>query len=79
MTNVSEFHSARTVDRRTSTKRLNMYGTTLRVWDPNLQAWRITSINPSEDHDEQQIGCCVDRDVVQIGTSPDGTTTRRSS
>jgi hypothetical protein len=57
-------------------RKLNMYGTTLRVWDPTLQAWRITWINPAEAHYEQQIGRRVNQDVVQIGARPDGTTTR---
>ena len=57
-------------------KKMNMYGTTLRVWDPSIQAWRITWINPAGDHYEQQIGRRVGQDVVQIGARPDGTTTR---
>ena len=28
-------------------KQLNMYGTTLRVWDPTIQAWQITWTNPA--------------------------------
>jgi hypothetical protein len=54
----------------------NMYGTTLRVWDPTLQAWRITWRNPAGDHHEDQIGRRVGHDIVQLGTRPDGTTTR---
>ena len=27
-------------------KTRNMYGTTLRAWDPTIQAWRITWVNP---------------------------------
>jgi hypothetical protein len=57
-------------------KKLNMYGTTLRVWDPTIQAWRITWTNPAGDHHEQQIGRRVGQDIVQIGHRPDGTTTR---
>ena len=30
-------------------KTRNMYGTTLRVWDPTIQAWRITWVNPGGD------------------------------
>ena len=57
-------------------KHLNMYGTTLRVWDPSLQAWRITWINPAGDHREEQIGRRSGNDIVQLGTRPDGTPTR---
>ena len=54
----------------------NMYGTTLRVWDPSIQAWRITWINPVTGHREQQIGRSSGKDIVQVGARPDGTPTR---
>jgi hypothetical protein len=56
--------------------KFNMYGTTLRVWDATLRAWRITWMNPAGQHFEQQIGRRVGADIVQLGTRPDGTTTR---
>src|SRR5215203_4943440 len=56
-------------------KTMNMYGTTLRVWDPAIQAWQITWTNPAGDHHERQIGRRVGQDIVQIGTRPDGTVT----
>jgi hypothetical protein len=56
--------------------KFNMYGTTLRVWDTTLRAWRITWMNPAGQHFEQQIGRRADADIVQLGTRPDGTTTR---
>src|SRR5436190_15055588 len=59
-------------------KKFNMYGTTLRAWDSAIEAWRITWINPAGDHFEQQIGRKIGNDVVQLGTRPDGTTTRWS-
>jgi hypothetical protein len=34
----------------------NMYGTTLRIRDPAIKAWRIRWINPVDDHEERQIG-----------------------
>jgi hypothetical protein len=65
-------------DERTASlnKNLNMYGTTLRVWDPSIQAWRITWINPASNHVEQQIGRKFGSDIVQIGLRFDGTPTR---
>jgi hypothetical protein len=57
-------------------KNMNMYGTTLRVWDPSIQAWQITWTNPAGDHHERQIGRRVGNDVVQIGTRSNGTPTR---
>ena len=57
-------------------KNLNMYGTTLRIWDSSIQAWRITWINPAGNHVEQQIGRRAGTDIVQIGFRSDGTATR---
>jgi len=56
----------------------NMYGTTLRIWDPAIQAWRITWINPARNHTEQQIGRPRGPDIVQLGTRTNGTHTRWS-
>jgi hypothetical protein len=49
-------------------KKFNMYGTTLRVWDAGLEAWRITWSNPAGDHYEQQIGRRIGNDIVQLVT-----------
>jgi hypothetical protein len=54
----------------------NMYGTTLRIWDPALAAWRITWINPARNHTEQQIGRPRGDDIVQLGMRPGGVATR---
>jgi hypothetical protein len=56
--------------------KMNMYGTTLRVWDPSIQAWRITWMNPAGHHFEQQIGRRTGTDIVQLGLRSDGTPTR---
>jgi hypothetical protein len=53
----------------------NMYGTTLRVWDSSIQAWRITWINPVTGHREEQIGRWSGQDVVQVGARSNGTPT----
>ena len=52
------------------------YGTTLRVWDPAIKAWRITWINPARNHREEQIGRRMDKDIVQIGFRSNGQSTR---
>ena len=57
-------------------KSMNMYGTTLRLWDSTIQAWRITWRNPAGDHHEDQIGRWNGDEIVQVGTRPDGTCTR---
>ncbi|TMQ10418.1 MAG: hypothetical protein E6J90_23145 [Deltaproteobacteria bacterium] len=54
----------------------NMYGTTLRLWDSSIQAWRIAWSNPASNHYEQQIGRAHGKDIVQLGVRPNGTTTR---
>ena len=53
-----------------------MYGTTLRVWDPALRAWRVTYINPLTGQRDELIGRRVGDDLVQIGTHADGTPIR---
>ena len=55
---------------------MNMYGTTLRVWDAASQAWRISWINPVAGHREEQIGRWSGKDIVQMGARADGTQTR---
>jgi len=54
----------------------NMYGTTLRLWDPAILAWRIRWANPVSGHEERQTGRKVDSEIVQIGARLDGTPTR---
>jgi hypothetical protein len=56
----------------------NMYGTTLRVWDASIQAWRITWINPVTGYRAEQTGRWSGKDVVQVGAYPNGTPTRWS-
>jgi len=54
----------------------NMYGTTLRVWDPSIQAWRITWTNPVSGHREEQVGRRSGKQIIQVGARPAGTPTR---
>jgi len=64
-------------DRKSDSDRTNnMYGTTLRVWDPAIQAWRIRWINPVSGHEERQTGRKVGDEIVQVGARADGTPTR---
>ena len=64
-------------DRKPDSDRANnMYGTTLRIWDPAIQAWRIRWINPVTGHEERQTGRKVGNDIVQVGARLDGTATR---
>jgi hypothetical protein len=50
----------------------NVYGTTLRVWDPNTKAWRATWINPVTGRRDELVGRRVGNDIIQIGTHEDG-------
>ncbi|HET9183917.1 MAG TPA: hypothetical protein VFP59_17440 [Candidatus Angelobacter sp.] len=65
--------SERTAD---SDRRSNMYGTTLRIWDAAIQAWRIHWFNPVSGQEERQTGRRMGDEIVQIGARPDGTPTR---
>lgn len=67
----------RSSDREPDSDRANnMYGTTLRVWDAAIQAWRIRWINPVTGQEERQTGRKVGKEIVQIGARLDGTPTR---
>jgi hypothetical protein len=54
----------------------NGHGTTLRVWDAGLQAWRVTWINPATGARADLVGRWSGRDVVQIGALASGTPIR---
>jgi hypothetical protein len=57
-------------------RKMNMYGTTLRVWDASIDGWQIAWFNPAGGHFAQQIGRRSGDDIVQLGTRPDGALTR---
>jgi hypothetical protein len=59
-------------------KTANMYGTTLRVWDASMQAWRVTWINGVTGSRDELIGRRVGEEIVQIGTHANGTPIRWS-
>jgi hypothetical protein len=54
----------------------NLYGVTLRVWDPSIQAWRVTWTNPVRGTRDELIGRWSGKDVVQVGQHADGTPIR---
>ena len=52
------------------------HGTTLRVWDAKMEAWRVTWIDPVTGRRDELIGRWIGKDVVQVGTHSDGTPIR---
>jgi hypothetical protein len=72
----------RLVDRRPDVPAMpvagNWYGTTIRVYDPALDAWRIFWIDPATDVYYQQIGRQQGGDIVQEGVTEKGTLSRWS-
>ena len=52
------------------------YGTTLRVYDPKLGAWRIQWTDPATQFQASQIGRAEGSDIVQQGTLPSGAVLR---
>ena len=54
----------------------NWYGTTLRIYDRELDAWRIMWSDPATNFFTQQIGRAQGRDIVQTGPDPRGGTMR---
>jgi hypothetical protein len=57
-------------------REFNTYGMTLRVWDPSIEAWRVTWINPVSGARDELVGKRCGKDLVQIGTHADGTPIR---
>ena len=55
---------------------MNMFGTTLRSWEPSTRAWRIAWTNPVSGHCELQSGNWNGADILQTGERADGTKTR---
>lgn len=56
----------------------NWYGTTIRIYDPSIQAWRVYWFNPHDGIRAELIGRRRGADIVQEGQFPDGTPIRWS-
>ncbi len=56
----------------------NWYGTTLRIYDPTIDAWRIYWIDPATNSFYTQIGRARGRDIVQEGRTDSGALSRWS-
>lgn len=56
----------------------NWYGTTLRIYDPSIDAWRINWFDPARSLFRQQIGRREGDEIVQLGTTEAGERTRWS-
>ena len=50
----------------------NWFGSTLRLYDPNLDAWRILWCDPATNFFTRQIGRAHGRDILQEGPDPRG-------
>lgn len=59
-----------------STKFANWFGTTIRIYDPSIQAWRVYWFNPHDGIRAEQIARRRGDEIVQEGTFPDGTPNR---
>lgn len=53
-----------------------MYGTTLRVYDPGIDAWHILWSDPVKQYYSRQIGRARNGEIVQEGTDDNGTLAR---
>jgi hypothetical protein len=54
------------------------YGTTLRIYDPNIDAWHILWSDPVRQVYTRQIGRAQGNDIVQLGKNDAGETVRWS-
>jgi hypothetical protein len=51
---------------------VNSYGTTLRIFDPRIDAWRVHWFDPVTQNFSQMVGRAEGDDIVQHGTAEDG-------
>jgi hypothetical protein len=56
----------------------NWFGTTIRIYDPTLDAWRIYWVDPATNSYRQQIGRQQGADIVQEGMTDAGVLSRWS-
>jgi len=71
------FINPRRADRNSDSPRFaNWFGTTIRIYDPAIRAWRVTWLNPHDGFRAELIGRRRGSDIVQDGTFPDGTKIR---
>lgn len=61
-----------TLRRGDAAANVHSYGTTLRIYDPDIDAWRIQWSDPVTRNFLQMIGRAEGRDIVQLGTRTDG-------
>jgi hypothetical protein len=54
----------------------NQYGMTIRVYDPKIEAWRVTWIDPCAGYRAELVGRQQDGEIFQEGTGSDGTRLR---
>jgi hypothetical protein len=54
----------------------SLYGTTLRVFDPGIDAWHIIWVDPLGQNHLRQIGRAEGEDIVQLGKDAAGGETR---
>ena len=59
-----------------SPKFANWFGTTIRIYDPTIQAWRVNWFNPHDGVRAELIGRRRGNQIVQEGKFPDGTPIR---
>jgi hypothetical protein len=59
-----------------SPKFANWFGTTIRIYDPSIQAWRVNWFNPHDGIRAELIGRRRGDEIVQEGKFPDGTAIR---
>ena len=59
-----------------SPKFANWFGTTLRIYDPTIHAWRVNWFKPHDGFRAELIGRRHGKNIVQEGKFPDGTPIR---